>query len=235
MRFAICDDNNEFVDKLYSDLVAYQVQNTLNFEINKYSSVEDLYADMKDISFDLVFLDIEFPKKSGIDLANSLRFSEDDFKTEIVFISGNTNYAMKLFSFKPFDFLEKPVDYKKLKAVLDLFFKLKNSNSQTFSYNKKNTTIIRPYKEIMYFMSSNRKIEIHTISESDSFYGKLDDIINDLKSNVFLRVNQSFIVNKYFIKKYSHKELIMKNDFLIPISNKYLGKFLMQFNEDLGE
>lgn len=59
--------------------------------------------------FDIVFLDIELPKISGIDIGKKIRDEMHDETTKIVYISGKDSYAMGLFDVRPLNFLIKPI------------------------------------------------------------------------------------------------------------------------------
>src|SRR5258708_7135166 len=60
--------------------------------------------------FDLLFLDIEMPFKTGFDLLNELK----PFDFEVVFCTAHNQYAIKAFKFNAVDYLLKPVDETEL-------------------------------------------------------------------------------------------------------------------------
>ena len=73
--------------------------------------------------FDLIFLDIELLKLSGIDVGNYIRNYLDDLKTSIIYISYNRSYAMRLFKIQPLDFLVKPLQYNSVRESVEMFLK----------------------------------------------------------------------------------------------------------------
>ena len=234
MRFAICDDNKVFSDILYKMLIKYQIEKNIDFEIDSFLTTEELSSSVKSKTYNLIFLDIEFPAKSGIDFAKFLRFYENNFKTDIIFISGSDQYFRELLSFQPFGFLEKPFEYFELENILETFYKSKITH-KVFSYKKQNSTYIIPQDDIIYFSSSNRKIVVYSIEKNDSFYGKLDDLENDLDNKVFIRVNKSHIVNKNFIEKFSHGQVRLINGLEISITTSYKINVLKILETTLGE
>lgn len=226
MKFAICDDNLLFIKSLEKYLAKYQIDEKTDFQIDSFSSVEELYKACEDKFYKLIFLDIEFPENSGIDFANSLRFFKEDFQTEIIFVSGSEAYYRKLFSFQPFGFLKKPIDYEDLKNILDSYLKKSRASENIFSYKKNTSTYYLPFEEIMYFMSSARKVEVFTAEASDSFYARLDDLEDKLDPKVFIRVQKSFLVNMSFIDSISPSSIILKNGKTISVSEKYAKNIL---------
>lgn len=60
--------------------------------------------------FDMIFLDIELPKKTGIDLGKIIVEKYDERLVSIVFISGKNIYCEKLFDLEPQNFHLKPIE-----------------------------------------------------------------------------------------------------------------------------
>lgn len=226
MKFAICDDNLLFIKSLEKYLAKYQIDEKNDFHVDSFSSIEELSKACEENFYKLIFLDIEFPEKSGIDFANSLRFSKEDFKTEIIFVSGSEAYFRELFSFQPFGFLKKPIDYKDLKNILDSYLKKSRASENIFSYKKNTSTYYLPLEKIVYFMSNARKVEVFTTEASDSFYARLDDLEEKLDPKVFIRVHKSFLVNMNFIDSISPSSIVLKNGMTISVSEKYSKNIL---------
>lgn len=226
MKFAICDDNLLFIKTLRKYLDKYQIDEKTDFHVDSFSSVEELSKACEENFYRLIFLDIEFPEKSGIDFANSLRFSKDDFKTEIIFVSGSEAYFRELFSFQPFGFLKKPIVYEDLKKILDSYLKKSRASENIFSYKKNTSTYYLPIEDIIYFMSSARKVEVFSTEASDSFYTRLDDLEERLDPKVFIRIHKSFLVNMNFIDSISPSAIVLKNGKTISVSEKYSKNIL---------
>ncbi len=68
---------------------------------------------------DLVFLDIEMPGKTGLEIAEEL--NKNVLHTKIIFVSSYDHYAIKAIKNHAFDYLLKPVDMDDLKATIERF------------------------------------------------------------------------------------------------------------------
>jgi len=89
---------------------------------------------------DLVFLDVEMPGKSGLELADEI--NKNFLKTKLVFITGHEHYAIKAIKNYAFDYLLKPVNIDELKTAIGRF----NSQIRT-NLNRREFEIIRAIAE----------------------------------------------------------------------------------------
>src|ERR1700760_4512052 len=65
---------------------------------------------------DIVFLDIQLPMYSGIQLLDF--FNPEDLTFQIIFTTASNEYAVKAFEMSAIDYLMKPIQEEKLKAAL---------------------------------------------------------------------------------------------------------------------
>jgi len=68
---------------------------------------------------DLVFLDVEMPGKSGLELADEI--NKNFLETKLIFISAHDHYAIKAIKNYAFDYLLKPVSIDELKTAIERF------------------------------------------------------------------------------------------------------------------
>ena len=70
-----------------------------------------------------------------------------------------------------------------------------------FEYTNNRTVYKVPLKSVVWFNSDGRKIHIKTIDDEREFYGKLDDVENQVnaKRDSFMRVSQSYLINTEYI------------------------------------
>ena len=67
----------------------------------------------------LVFMDIEMPGKSGLELADDI--NKNNLETKIVYITAHDHYAIKAIKNGVFDYLLKPVNIDELKASIERY------------------------------------------------------------------------------------------------------------------
>ncbi|MBR4100834.1 MAG: response regulator transcription factor [Oscillospiraceae bacterium] len=104
-RLAIVDDE-EFLTRQYQKTAADVLHALgIDHEIRTFSSSRLFHEICQNEKFDLVFLDIDMPELSGIDLAADLRMMNKD--TGIVFVSAHTHFVFESIRYSPFRYIRK--------------------------------------------------------------------------------------------------------------------------------
>lgn len=79
--------------------------------------------------------------------------------------------------------------------------------------------------KVLYFTSDVRVIEAHMMKgHVFRFYGKLDEVQEELGKNDWLRCHKSFLVNRKYIRQITREYLITESE-QIPVSRNYYQKF----------
>ncbi len=224
INIAICDDNPQICDSIEDILFYYSKAHSVDMEIFHFYTVESLeFSISRGNHYHLIYLDIEFPEKSGIELANFIRNIHQDIGTELIFISGSNAYFKKLLDFQPISFISKPFEKEDVIKAFELFLKRKNFLNLNFSYKKSGETYIIPLNEITHFESMGKKVYIHTEKKIDFFYGNISDVENRLKGVNFYKIHRSFIVNSIKVCTVKKDSLILNDGIELPIGRTYQG------------
>jgi len=185
---------------------------------------------LKNNDVDLVFLDIEMPLLSGIELAGLL--SAD---TAIVFTTAYKEHAAESYSFNTIDYLLKPITLKRFiastKKIENYFQNLlpaerKNIEDEDGYFFVKTGTELRKIllAEILYFESQREYVKIVTSKFEVLTYRRLKDIEAQLKPP-FTRVHNSFIVNIRQLSKIQASSVYI-GEKQIPISDKFRDELM---------
>ena len=107
---------------------------------------------------DLVLLDIEMPKKSGIEIAEEINKLAID--TKIIFVSAHDHYAIKAIKTSVFDYLLKPISIDELKIALQRF-----TTKFKINLNQRELQIIRAMSDGLNSKAVGEKLFIsrHTV------------------------------------------------------------------------
>ena len=113
------------------DRLAFLIDSFLSNEleiIGSSGNPEEAFSEVLRLLPELVFMDIEMPLMSGIEL--SKRLHNSGFKGKIVFVTGFQHYSIKAIRANAFDYLLKPIDIDELKEVVE---RLHNENKDSFN------------------------------------------------------------------------------------------------------
>ncbi len=162
IKIAICDDINEMCVCIENKVEGILKNKSIGYEIDIFNSGEELCRMLDEIRYDLIFLDIEFPKMDGIEIGKYIREIKKDNITQIVYVSGRKKYAMELFQVRPIDFIVKPLEDKQLERVIDIYIDIMGGMKNFFEYRKSYSHKKVELYKIMYFIRDNRKVTVVT-------------------------------------------------------------------------
>lgn len=215
------------------NLLEVLINQTTNWKIvaKCYNALEALEY-FKENKADFVFLDINMPVLSGMELADLL-----PPETKIVFTTAYSEYAAESYAYQTIDYLLKPITLKRfLSAIkkIEFYFskvetpKLENSSptDQQFFFVKSGKTLSKILlSNILYFEGEKEYVRLVTRNEQLLIYKRLKDIELQL-SLPFVRVHNSYIVNIKQLEKIQDNHLFI-GDKQIPISDKFRDQFML--------
>ena len=176
---------------------------------------------------DLLFLDVELPDLSGIDLFRSL-----STKPSVIVISGSPAYAVDAFDLSFVDFLIKPLkDYTRFLAAVNKFVMSRKLNHRTDHWNadifvKVDSLLLKvQMKDIFWVEAYGDYIKIQTKEKTHTVYATLKKLEDKLDRKVFVRVHRSYLVNITHITNIDPDSLEI-NKQIIPVSTTYREELL---------
>jgi len=200
-----------------------------------YDALEAL-AFLKANRVDFIFLDINMPKLTGMELATLL-----PPRTKIVFTTAYSEYAVESYAFQTIDYLLKPITLKRFLAsvqkIEEHFLKpvpeyLPNTEQGREFFFVKSGKILRKIllKDILYFEGEKDYVRLVTGQEQLLVYHRLKDIEEQLKSP-FIRVHNSYIINYEQLSRIEDNHVYI-SDKRIPVSEKFRQLFMEVINKN---
>jgi len=194
LRIGICDDSADARDALRFALEKI-IEEDREEIVYEFSSGTGAVRWLKNHpgEIDLLFLDVEMEGLNGMEAAGQIR--EFDTRLMLVFCTGYSDYVFDGYRVGALDYLIKPVDTGRLSEVMKRV-RERLSAERERSYTLKNTDgLFRfPVAEISYFYSDKRKVILVYREKEYAFYGKLDEVEQEL-SDSFVRIHQRYFVN----------------------------------------
>jgi DNA-binding LytR/AlgR family response regulator len=174
---------------------------------------------------DLIFLDIQMPKLSGIDFLKSLKNPP-----QVILTTAYRDYAIEGFELEVVDYLLKPIPFERfLKAVGKVLHQPATQQSaigkidptEDFVYFKVDKKMVKTrMAEILYIESIKDYVKVHTADKEIVTQQKISYLEESLPGDKFLRIHRSFIINRNRIDAYSATDVEI-GKFHIPIGRNY--------------
>ncbi len=234
------------------ELKARSVLNTLIEEecpkIKEIKDADDLLSGIKlirEFKPQIVFLDIEMPEYSGLEILDFLNEDEVDF--QIIFTTAYNHYAIEAFKLNAVDYLLKPIDSEELKEAIDkaenllgnkdihkklneLKLSLSESNFKKIGLPNSNGIKFVDFSDIIMLEADGMYTKVSTTSEEVLVSKPLKFFVDTLqKINTFYRPHRSYLVNLTYLREYVKKDggyIVMENNKSVSISKDKKDEFL---------
>ena len=187
---------------------------------------------IKENEIDLLFLDIQMPLLTGIDLIKSL-----SAPPKVIFTTAFRNYAIESYELDVVDYLLKPITFirffkaiNKYRSLVQLPIAVEEAPKETapindhlyVNANKKYIKVL--FEQINYVESIKDYIRIHTDKEAIMTKDRISEFEKRLPSS-FLRIHRSFIVNTTKLTAFTAKDVEIE-EIEIPIGESYKKEVL---------
>ncbi|MCX2745500.1 response regulator transcription factor [Mangrovivirga sp. M17] len=194
--------------------------------IGSCSNAVDAFNLINTHQIDLIFLDINMPKISGLSFAKSIN---KDIK--IIFTTAYREYAIDGFDLQAVDYLLKPISFERLLKAVSLYtdvYQKENKPqmkteevSNDFIFVKADRKMVKVnFSEIVYIESIGDYLKIHTLDDTIVIRDTMGNIEAKLPEKDFIRIHRSFITSVKFIRSYT-SESVEAGDKSLPIGRSY--------------
>lgn len=218
-------------------------------DVNVCATCQDLPEGVKAIKKhkpDIVFLDIEMPGYSGLQILDF--FNEDEIDFEIVFTTAYNEFALQAFKLSAIDYLLKPIQPELIREAVNRVISKynKTENILKFSALKQNLDVENTKKIAVAIGQSIKFIDIDTIVfiKAEGAYSELvlkdeskilvsknlkhfEDVLTISKN--FIRVHKSYMINTQYVSEYVKSDggyLILKEKYEVSITHDKVEKLL---------
>ena len=222
---AVDDDqeNLELLSEYLSSLENYTLLKSFTDPIKAMNYIRD------NDDLDVVFMDIEMPKMSGLELSRIIRHRT----RHLILTTAHAKYAVDAFDVEADAYLLKPFSLSRFASVLSKLQSRKimtlredNMTEEEFffikSKNDKSKLVKIRFEEIIAIESVQNYISIYTLNKNIVAHITLTKIKEILKpKNYFIQIHRSFIISKNYLEEIENNIIKMANDLRIAIGENY--------------
>jgi len=164
---------------------------------------------IKAIAYDVIFLDIQMPGLTGVQLAEAL--SAHPRPPAIIFVTAHSEHAVKAFEVKATDYLVKPVEVERLKQA--------PARVERIPVEKAGKKLLISVEDILYIMAKDDYSYLHTAADRYLSTMSLASLESKLDQAGFFRIHRRYLVNLARVKE------------VVPM---YGGTLLLTLTDDNG-
>ncbi|MCC3151780.1 LytTR family DNA-binding domain-containing protein [Hymenobacter sp. BT770] len=239
LRCLVVDD-----DPLSVQVVLNCIANTpFLTAVGSYTNPIEAAEALRTAPVDLLFLDVEMPLMSGIDLLRTLQNPP-----MVVLITSSKEYAVEAFEQAVLDYLVKPLSYPRfLQAAQKARDKAQRQPAPApapeaeaietpglnanFTFIKVDNKLVRvAFDDVHYVEALGDYVHIVTGQSKLIVYSTMKAVEEKFPSNRFVRIHRSFIVNINRIQVLEDNAMIVEGKH-IPVGQTYLREVLQRLNK----
>lgn len=179
---------------------------------------------------DLLFLDINLPKMSGMDFLR-----EGGPIPQTILTTAYSEFALECYGYNVIDYLLKPFSYERFRKAINKVINVTDdqiaeestfhSSEHSVLFVKAGTDLIKLYRDKIFFIKANGDYtEVITPDNKYLTSLSLKEWTEKLDSD-FEQVHRSYIVHLKYIQKVSNNKIYLGND-TIPIGRVFKNAFL---------
>lgn len=222
IRIGICDDNSEsltFLKNKINDFCRFSEREAEIYTCNSGQKIIELLCKRKE-QFDVLFLDVDMPDKTGFDVAAAIR--ENNIEVILVFVSAYEKFVFESIKFTPFRYIRKGYLEEELPSAMTAVFRKIDSNRErnTFVKTQYGSYALK-HSDIIYFRVNDHNVDIYLINEKvvsvRSSVKKFYEKINDER---FIKIHSGCVVNVQYINGVEKDEVTLDNGKVLLASQR---------------
>lgn len=176
---------------------------------------------LKSQAIDLVFLDIQMPELTGMEIMEL--FSKQQ---NFIITSAYQEYALDAYQFQVVDFILKPITFNRFYQSVEKFIHWQQNFGRKTSTEYLVVKADRKHHQlavdsIVYIEGLKDYIRIHTTDEQIIVWENMKDILDKLPPQQFIRIHRSYIVAVSKIKLVEGNRVQLQNMNYLPIGETY--------------
>lgn len=204
--------------------------------IEKCKNAAEASVFLKEKNIDLILLDINMPRMTGVDFLKNL-----NNPPMVIFTTAYSEYALEGYELEAVDYLLKPIGFDRFEKAVNKAKKLllTAQKAETFEANQifENQFLMVKdgyshhkvfLKDILYIAAMKEYVRYHTTHGKIMELKSISVIEKMLPPEHFIRIHRSYIVAKAIAKGHEGNSLLLQNELRLPLGKTYkqvvLGK-----------
>lgn len=227
MRIYICDDEKLILKELEKEIKRYAPEAA----ILCFDTGSKLLEKIQTSACDVLFLDIDMPEISGMDIAKAL---SGLYKPPLlVFVTSHDELVYESLQYHPFGFIRKSYFKQEIEKILNDCREQLESSKRRFYFHTAGKDVALFLADILYFEADGNYLKVYTNKESYRFRSTVTAVENSLDHYGFVRVHKGFLVNQSAVRLIGREEIELTDGTCISLGKSFAGKARQQLLEYL--
>lgn len=221
-RIAICDDEKQILNNISERIEACFGQKDIPAEYFYIDDSRKLMELLQSENLDVLFLDIDMPYFSGMDIAAYI--NEKGLNTILIFVTSHDALVYQTFAYKPFGFIRKTHMEEEIDELTERIKKELTDRKQELILSKGQELIRVLIKDIVYIESQGNYLNIYIQNDVIKYRETMANIEKELSHKGFIRCHKGYLVHVDYIERLKSAEIEIKYETehkLIPIGRSY--------------
>lgn len=218
MKIAICDDEKNFVKKIY-EYLRQQPDCTVECFLSPSVLLKKYEAGEQ---YDVLFLDVLMKPINGMSLAKRIR--NYDSRAIIVFLTAYVEYAPAGYEVNAFRYLLKPISVNDLLLVMkDIRYQLTNSFKVLLKTPQ--CELIVHTDDILYLEANNKDSTVFYETDSVTLRKGLNELSSLFPPTLFFRIHRKYVVNLSRVRELDEDHVTLDCGKTLPVSRRKSREF----------
>lgn len=221
-RVAICDDEEKILQDMQRKIEDCFISQGIEAEYFCTNNSEKMMQHIKNEPLDVLFLDIDMPHISGMDIASYLKENRPEIL--FVFVTSQEALVYQSFAYRPFGFVRKTHIDAELEELIIRIKRELCEKRQELTITKGQELIRIARQEIIYIEAEGNYLNLCTKRENLKVRDTMTNMESELKESGFVRCHKGYLVNAHLIEKMKGTQIELRGEtenHIVPIGRSY--------------
>lgn len=218
----ICDDEKEILNDIYKKVRNCFNENNLSAKYTCFDDARELMECIRRERIDVLFLDIDMPYYSGMDIAGFV--NEQEWKTILIFVTSHDALVYQTFAYRPFGFIRKTHMDEEMDELVKRIHRELLENQQELVIQKGQELIRVLLNDIIYIEAEGNYLMLRLKNSELRIRETMTNIESKLYDKGFIRCHKGYLINTGYIEKLKSTEVLMKlgnESMALPVGRSY--------------
>lgn len=204
----ICDDEKEILDEMHKKISSSFYENNISAQYTCFDDARKLMECIKSGKIDVLFLDIDMPYYSGMDIAGYV--NRQGLKTILIFVTSHDALVYQTFAYRPFGFIRKTHVDEEIDELVKRVHNELLENKQELVVRQGQESVRLLINDIIYIESEGNYLVLKMKEQELRIRETMTSIEKQLQGKGFIRCHKGYLVNAGYIERFKNTELILK-------------------------